>query len=115
MSGKSELFPKRLEEVQAERESVRREKVAERAELEELRKGAAEQAAREAFEAAAKEAVNEGSEPPCRSQGCRYNRRSKATATTTVCPYSCRKTACEFQSSSMGKRCTCGRVDSKLS
>ena len=56
-----------------------------------------------------------GSNRPCSNYGCRYNRRSKTTASTPVCPYSCRKTACEFRSSSMGKSCTCGRVDSKLS
>ena len=74
MSGESGLLRQQLEEVRAEMESMRletdaklesgrRERAAERAELEEFRKVAAEKAATKASEAAVKEAVDRRSEP----------------------------------------------------
>ena len=68
MSGESELLRQRLEEVQVEMESVRRERATERAELDELRQGAAKQATREASEAEAKEPIDGRSEPALQQQ-----------------------------------------------
>ena len=105
MSGESELLRQQLEELRAEMESVR---------LVTDVKIESERVARKAAEAVAKEAIERRTEPALQQPRVQVQQAEQGYRNNTGMSLFMSQNGM-LQSSLMGKRCTCGRVDSKLS